>query len=165
MSSGCHNLLLPNPPLEDQGAPPAAARSARRPGNVDRIHRGSAGCRSAHAGRPARRSPRAGDGSTTTGGAIAQGAAGSSLGRNRRTPGRRYQRRCASLRDGRKLPPLTPTTRRYETACTREPERCGSPLGTLLAQLVGPFGEERTQSRHVDLAEAQVHVGVARERV
>jgi len=43
-----------------------AARSARRHGNVGRIHRGTAGCRSAHAGRPARRRPRAGGGSATT---------------------------------------------------------------------------------------------------
>jgi len=61
--------VLPNLALWDQGAPPAAARSARRVGNVDRIHRGTAGCRSAHAGRPARRSPLARDGSATTSGA------------------------------------------------------------------------------------------------
>jgi len=56
-----------------------AARSARRPGNVDRIHRGTAGCRSAHAGRPARRSPRAGDGSATTGGEMTHRAAPSAF--------------------------------------------------------------------------------------
>ena len=43
----------------------------------------------------------------------------SSLGLDRRTPGRRHQERFASLRDGR-CPLLTPTPRRYETACTRE---------------------------------------------
>jgi hypothetical protein len=58
------------PPLWDQGAPPAAARCAGRPGNVNRIHRGTAGYRSAHADRPARRRPRAGDGSATTGGTV-----------------------------------------------------------------------------------------------
>jgi hypothetical protein len=61
--------MLQNLALWDQGAPPVAARSACHPGNVDRIHRGTAGCRSAYAGRPARRSPRAGDGSVTTDGA------------------------------------------------------------------------------------------------
>jgi hypothetical protein len=59
---------LPNLAVKDQGAPPPA-RSARRVGNVARIHRGTAGYRSAHAGRPARRSPRARDGSATTDGA------------------------------------------------------------------------------------------------
>jgi hypothetical protein len=61
--------LLPNMALWNQGAPPAAARSARHVGNVARIHRGTAGYRSANAGRPTRRSPRAPDGSATTGGA------------------------------------------------------------------------------------------------
>jgi hypothetical protein len=51
-------LMLQNSALEDQeSAPPVAARCARRPGNVGRIHRGTAGCRSAHAGQPARRRP------------------------------------------------------------------------------------------------------------
>ena len=61
--------VLPNSALWDQGAPPLAARSARRVGNVACIHRGTAGYRSAHAGRPARRSPPARNGSAPNGGA------------------------------------------------------------------------------------------------
>jgi hypothetical protein len=68
-------MLLPNLALWDQGAPPAAARSARHPDNVGRIHRGTAGSRSAHADRPARRNPRAGDGSATTDGEMTHRAA------------------------------------------------------------------------------------------
>jgi hypothetical protein len=58
----CAPGMLWNLALWDQGAPPVAARSARRVGNVDRVHRGTAGYRSAHAGRPARRSPLAATG-------------------------------------------------------------------------------------------------------
>jgi hypothetical protein len=60
--------MLLNRALWDQGAPPAAARWACRIGDVVRVHRGTAGYRSANAGRPTRRSPLARDRSATTDG-------------------------------------------------------------------------------------------------
>ena len=56
--------------LWDQGAPPVAACCARRVGDVACIHRGTGGVRSAHAARPARRSPRPAAGCAATGGAV-----------------------------------------------------------------------------------------------
>ena len=121
------NLVLPNLALWDQGAPPVAARSARRPGNVDRIHRGTAGCRSAHAGRPARRCPRAGDGSATTGGA--RMSTRQQLPRPPSSNAGSPVPRALTRRSAMAAPPLTPPTRRYVTACTRERERCRQQAG------------------------------------
>ena len=122
-----HAERLLNSPVGDQGAPPAAARSARRPGNVGRIHRGTAGYRSAHAGRPARRRPRAGDGSATTAAQMNPLAAPSAVIVEHQVVDLKgaSRRRCAMA-----SPPLTSTTWCCEMAYTRKPEECGTGTST-----------------------------------
>jgi hypothetical protein len=84
---------LPNLTLWDQGAPPVAARCARRVGSVACIHRGTGGFRSAHAARPARRSPRPATGAPPPAARRPQSQVGSSLGLDRLTPAHRPQGR------------------------------------------------------------------------
>jgi hypothetical protein len=68
--------------------------------------------------------PTARDGSAATDGTKDQNQAGSSLGLDRLTPGRRHQERFASLTRSSCARLLTPTTQRYVMACTREPGEC-----------------------------------------